>query len=411
MTAHDTTARQAQVDDLVARMTLDEKLSQLVGLWVGADAGGAGVAPHQSEMTDEGLSWSEVIRDGLGQLTRPFGTAPVDPGAGARSLAASQAEIVAANRWGIPALVHEECLAGFAAFGATAYPVPLSWGASFDPELVEEMAGRIGASMRAAGVHQGLAPVLDVTRDYRWGRTEETIGEDPYLVGTVGTAYVRGLEGAGIVATLKHFAGYSASRGGRNLGPVSIGPRELADVILPPFEMAVRDGGARSVMHSYAELDGVPSAADHTLLTTVLRDRWGFDGTVVADYFGIRFLQTLHGVAGSEGEAAGLALAAGVDVELPSVHCYGEPLRAALARGEVDEALVDRALRRVLTQKAELGLLDADWSPDADPDVVLDDERSRDVALRLARESVVLLANPARALPLQPGARVAVVGP
>lgn len=400
-----------RVDDLVARMTLEEKLSQLVGLWVGADASGAGVAPHQSEMTDDGLRWPDVIRDGLGQLTRPYGSAPVTPAAGARSLAASQAEIVAANRWGIPALVHEECLAGFAAWGATAYPVPLSWGASFDPELVEEMAARIGASMLAAGVHQGLAPVLDVTRDYRWGRTEETIGEDPYLVGTVGTAYVRGLEGAGVVATLKHFAGYSASRAGRNLAPVSIGPRELADVILPPFEMAVRDGGARSVMHSYAELDGVPSAADATLLTTLLRDRWGFTGTVVADYFGIRFLQTLHGVAASEGEAAALALAAGVDVELPSVHCYGEPLREAISRGEVDEGLVDRALRRVLTQKAELGLLDADWSPVADPDLDLDDEGSRDVALRLAREAVVLLTNRGRTLPLRPDARVALVGP
>ncbi len=400
-----------QVHDLVARMTLAEKLSQLVGLWVGADATGAGVAPHQSEMTADGLGWTDVIRDGLGQLTRPYGSAPVDPAAGARSLAASQAQIVAANRFGIPALVHEECLAGFAAWGATAYPVPLSWGASFDPELVGAMAGRIGASMRAAGVHQGLAPVLDVTRDYRWGRTEETIGEDPYLVGTVGAAYVRGLEGAGVVATLKHFAGYSASRAGRNLAPVSIGSRELADVILPPFEMAVREGGARSVMHSYAELDGVPSAADRTLLTTILRERWGFTGTVVADYFGIRFLQTLHGVAGSEAEAAGLALAAGVDVELPSVHCYGEPLRAAVERGDVDEALVDRAVRRVLRQKAELGLLDPDWSPDAATEPVLDDEESRDLALRLAREAVVLLSNPSGALPLATGTRVAVVGP
>ncbi|WP_315093684.1 glycoside hydrolase family 3 N-terminal domain-containing protein [uncultured Cellulomonas sp.] len=399
------------VDDLVARMTLEEKLSQLVGLWVGADATGGGVAPHQSEMTADGLGWSEVIRDGLGQLTRPYGSAPVHPAAGARSLAASQAEIVAANRWGIPALVHEECLTGFAAWGATAYPVPLSWGASFDPVLVEAMAHRIGTSMRSAGVHQGLAPVLDVTRDYRWGRTEETIGEDPYLVGTVGTAYVRGLESAGVVATLKHFAGYSASRSGRNLAPVSIGPRELADVILPPFEMAVREGGARSVMHSYAELDGVPSAADATLLTTTLRDRWGFAGTVVADYFGIRFLQTLHGVAGSEAEAAVLALTAGVDVELPSVHCYGEPLRGALARGEVDEALVDRAVRRVLLQKAELGLLDPDWSPTPTAEPVLDDDESRDLALRLAREAIVLLANPADTLPLRAGAQIALVGP
>ncbi len=402
-----------RADALVAAMTLDEKLSQLVGLWVGADASGGGVAPHQADMTSHGLGWEEVIADGLGQLTRPFGSAPVAPVAGARSLAASQAQVVAANRFGIPALVHEECLAGFAAWQATAYPVPLSWGATFDPDLVEQMARRIGASMRAAGVHQGLAPVLDVTRDYRWGRTEETIGEDPYLVGTVGTAYVKGLEAAGVVATLKHFAGYSVSRAGRNLAPVSIGPRELADVVLPPFEMAVRDGGARSVMHSYAELDGVPSAADHALLTTLLRDTWGFDGTLVADYFGIRFLHTLHQVAADDGHAAALALSAGVDVELPSVHCYGRPLHDAVVRGDVDEALVDRALHRVLRQKIELGLLDDGWTPlpAGVDDLTLDDADSRDLALRLAREAVVLVTNPDAVLPLAPGRRVAVVGP
>ncbi|GAA3049745.1 hypothetical protein GCM10020229_71460 [Kitasatospora albolonga] len=147
----------------------------------------------------------------------PFGTAPVDPALGALSLLRSQQLITAANRFGIPALAHEECLAGFAAWGATAYPVPLSWGAAFDPDLVREMAAAIGRDLRAVGVHQGLAPVLDVVRDARWGRVEETIGEDPYLVGTVATAYVQGLESAGIVATLKHFAGYSASRAGRNL--------------------------------------------------------------------------------------------------------------------------------------------------------------------------------------------------
>ena len=246
-------------------MTLDEKLAQLVGLWVGADASGGGVAPHQSDMTGGPLVWDDIIAHGLGQLTRPFGTKPVDPESGARSLAASQDQIVATSRFGIPAVVHEECLTGFAAWQATAFPAPLSWGASFDPELVEQMSAHIGRAMRAVGVHQGLAPVLDVTRDYRWGRTEETIGEDPYLVGSVGTAYVRGLESSGIVATLKHFAGYAASRAGRNLAPVSIGPRELADVVLPPFEMAVRDGGVRSVMNSYSEIDGIPSAADDQL--------------------------------------------------------------------------------------------------------------------------------------------------
>ncbi|MFC6675449.1 glycoside hydrolase family 3 N-terminal domain-containing protein [Nonomuraea ferruginea] len=375
------------------------------------------------------VDWATVIRHGLGQLTRPYGTAPVDPAAGARSLDASQREIMAANRFGIPAQVHEECLTGFSAWRATVYPAPLSWGASFDPGLIEEMAGRIGRSMRAAGVHQGLAPVLDVTRDYRWGRTEETIGEDPYLVGSIGAAYVRGLEGAGIVATLKHFAGYAASRGGRNLAPAHMGPRELSDVVLPPFEMALRLGGARSVMNSYAEIDGVPVAADESLLTGLLRDEWGFTGTVVADYFAVRFLQSLHGVAGDGAEAAGLALRAGIDVELPTVDTYGGPLVEAVKSGAVSEALIDRALRRVLTQKAELDLLDEDWQPIPDPQVPgraddgveeegvggrgglrLDDEGSRGLALRLARESVVLVRN-GGVLPLAAGRRVALVGP
>ncbi|MGW0216938.1 beta-xylosidase/alpha-l-arabinosidase [Micromonospora chokoriensis] len=401
-----------RAEALVPMMSLEEKIAQLVGVWVGAEATGEGVAPHQSDMISETPQWSTVIRYGLGQLTRPFGTAPVDPVLGARSLAASQAQIVAASRFGIPAQVHEECLTGFAAWRATVYPTPLSWGASFDPELVEAMADRIGRSMRAAGVHQGLAPVLDVTRDYRWGRTEETIGEDPYLVGTTGAAYVRGLERAGVVATLKHFAGYSASRGGRNLAPVPMGPRELADVILPPFEMALRHGGARSVMNSYAEIDGLPVAADPGLLTGLLRDEWGFTGTVVADYFAVRFLETLHGVAADAADAARLALRAGIDVELPTVDAFGAPLVEAVRRGEVDEDLIDCALRRVLRQKIELGLLDEGWKalPDDVASLRFDDDVSQDVAVRLARQAVVLLRNTG-VLPLAAGRRVAVVGP
>jgi beta-xylosidase len=398
-----------RADALIPLMTVEEKVAQLFGVWVGADAAGIDVAPHQADMA-AGLSWPAVVRHGLGQLTRPFGTAPVEPLPGAKALAAAQAEIATISRFGIPAQVHEECLTGFATWGATVYPTPLSWGASFDPALVEEMAGRIGAGMRAAGVHQGLAPVLDVTRDYRWGRTEETIGEDPYLVGTVGAAYVRGLERAGIVATLKHFAGYSASRGGRNLAPVPMGPRELADVILPPFEMALRLGGARSVMNSYAEIDGVPVAADPELLTRLLREEWGFTGTVVADYFAIRFLHTLHGLAADGTSAAALALRAGIDVELPTVDAFGAELVAAVRAGEVDEALVDRALRRVLIQKSELGLLDPDRAV-AEPDAVcLDDEANREVAHRLARQAVVLVRNTG-VLPLPAGRRVALVGP
>jgi beta-xylosidase len=408
-----------RVAALLARMSLEEKVAQLYGVWVGVDPDGDDVAPYQHELADPSLDFASLTRSGLGQLTRPFGTAPVDPTDGAKALARLQADIVAANRFGIPALVHEECLTGFMTWRATIYPTPLAWGATFHPELVERMAAQIGSGMRSVGVHQGLAPVLDVTRDARWGRTEETIGEDPYLVATLGTAYVRGLQSTGVVATLKHFAGYSASSAGRNFGPVAIGPREFADVLLPPFEMAVRDGGAGSVMHAYTEIDGVPAAADPTLLTHLLREMWGFGGTVVADYFGVSFLQLHHGLADSPGAAAGVALAAGVDVELPTVRCYGEPLLAAVRAGRVDEALIDRAATRVLTQKCELGLLDADWSPmppalrePAGGVVDLDPPAGRAVARQLAEESVVLLANRgALPLPAREGLRIAVVGP
>ncbi len=304
--------------------------------------------------------------------------------------------------------------------------MPLSWGATFDPALIEQMAARIGASMRSVGVHQGLAPVLDVVRDPRWGRTEETIGEDPYLVGTVASAYVRGLESTGIIATLKHFIGYSASKGGRNLAPVSIGPREFADVMALPFEMALRETGVRSVMSAYTDVDGIAASASRGLLTGLLRDTWGFDGTVVADYFAVTFLRTLHGVAGTDGEAAVAALTAGVDVELPTVSAYGEPLAAEAEAGRIEVDVIDTALRRVLAQKLELGMLDPDWNPlpdgfaETDVDeiesvrgrITLDTEEDRALARRVAEESVVVLSNDGT-LPLADpaGMRILVVGP
>ncbi|MEU8949942.1 glycoside hydrolase family 3 N-terminal domain-containing protein [Streptomyces sp. NPDC048489] len=413
----------ARVAALMAVMTLEEKTAQLHGVWVGASDQGGEVAPHQHDM-EEAVDLDALMPTGLGQLTRPFGTVPVDPALGALSLHRTQARIASANRFGVPALAHEECLAGFAAWGATAYPVPLSWGATFDPGIVRRMAEAIGRDMRSVGVHQGLAPVLDVVRDARWGRVEETIGEDPYLVGTIGTAYVRGLESAGVVATLKHFVGYSASRAGRNLAPAGIGVRERADVLLPPFEMAVREGGARSVMHAYNDTDGVPAAADRRLLTELLRDSWEFEGTVVADYFGVAFLKTLHGVAADWAQAAHTALAAGVDVELPNVKTFGEPLVQAVKDGRVPEALIDVALRRVLLQKAQLGMLDPDWDPMPaalrgldldDPEslrgkVDLDPPANRELAREIAEKAVVLLSNDG-ALPLADPRRIALIGP
>ncbi|MEU9271454.1 glycoside hydrolase family 3 N-terminal domain-containing protein [Streptomyces sp. NPDC048251] len=395
---------------LLDAMTEGEKIAQLGSTWPGHDMAGD-VAPMQD--TFRGAeSFDEAIVDGLGHVTRVFGTAPLDPETGRERLAALQEQVVAANRFGIPAIAHEECLTGFTTWQATVYPTPLAWAATFDPGLVHRMAAAIGSDMAAEGVHQGLSPVLDVVRDYRWGRVEETLGEDPYLVSELGLAYVQGLQSGGVVATLKHFAGYSASRAARNHAPAALGPRELADVVLVPFEKAVVTGRVGSVMNAYNDIDGVPCAADEALLTQLLRESWGFEGTVVSDYWAIAFLASLHHVAADIPDAARAALHAGIDVELPHTTAYGEGLQAQLRDGRVPVALLDRAVLRVLTQKAELGLLDPDWHPrrySAPAD--FDSPRNRGIARALAEESVVLLDNASNLLPLTGARSVAVIGP
>ncbi|MFE4059406.1 glycoside hydrolase family 3 N-terminal domain-containing protein [Streptomyces sp. NPDC059096] len=400
--------------DLIAAMTLEEKLAQLVGLWQGVDRDSGAVAPLQDAMDTVERGFAEYAARGLGQITRHYGTRPLDPAEGLAALAAQQRWLREHTRLGIPAIVHEECLTGLAAWRAAAYPAPPAWGATFDPALVERMAARIGRVMAGLGIHQGLAPVLDVVRDMRWGRVEECISEDPYHVALTGAAYVRGLQSAGVVATLKHFVGYSNSRAGRNLAPVHAGEREIRDVLEFPFEVAVRDAGARSVMNSYAEIDGVPVAADAALLTGTLREEWGFDGTVVADYFAVAFLQTLHRVAEDAGDAAAQAITAGIDVELPTGVTYLRPLQERVEDGRLPLEIVDRALERVLTQKAELGLLDPDWAPPPGPAPTPDTEEDRLLAAEIAERSVVLLHNNG-ILPLGPGATntrtLAVVGP
>jgi beta-xylosidase len=400
---------------LHARMTLEEKLAQIVGYWL--DQNGV-AAPMQSEMAagqQDAGTLGEITRNGLGHFTRVYGTRPVDPAERAAWLWAEQRRLKRETRLGIPALVHEECLTGLAAWKAATFPTPLAWGASFDPDLVFEMAAAIGGSMRELGIHQGLAPVLDVISDPRWGRVDECISEDPYLVATVGTAYVRGLQDAGIHATLKHFIGYSASRAGRNHAPVHAGPREIADVYLPPFEMALLDGGAKSVMNSYADLDGEPLASSGHYLTTVLRERLGFAGVVVSDYFAVAFLEVMHAIAADRGEAAAIALEAGIDIELPSGDAFLQPLADRIRAGEFDEAYVDRAVLRALAQKEELGLLDATAYEDAPPTQIdLDSPAHQAIARKLAQESLILLANDGT-LPLDewqnaPRA-IAVIGP
>ncbi|MEV4804753.1 glycoside hydrolase family 3 N-terminal domain-containing protein [Nonomuraea sp. NPDC049421] len=419
-----------RVEALLAELTLEEKIGQLGSRWVGNDMSQAeepepgaeplNVAPMQDVFAASGtIPLEEAARHGLGHLTRVHGSVPVTPEEGAAEVVRQQRIVIGRSRLGIPAIVHEECLTGFTAYGATVYPAAIAWAATFDPGLVERMAAAIGRDMRAVGVHQGLSPVLDVVRDYRWGRVEETMGEDPYLVATLGAAYVRGLENAGIIATLKHFAGYSASRAARNHGPVPMGRRELLDMILPTFETAIALGGARSVMNSYSDVDGVPAGADPWLLTEVLRDDWGFTGTVVSDYWAVPFLTTMHRVAADTGEAGVQALTAGIDVELPDTLGFGQDLAGRVRRGELDEELIDRAVRRLLTQKVELGLLDPGWTPEQSvagaADVDLDSPANRALARELAERSIILL-DAGTALPLlgegrAAPRRVAVVGP
>ncbi|MGW1025427.1 glycoside hydrolase family 3 N-terminal domain-containing protein [Streptomyces sp. NPDC002577] len=401
-----------RAEALLARLTLEEKVAQLSSTWDDIEPDGPEVAPGSNHFGRVG-DLDQVARYGLGQLTRPYGTVPRPALEHAGLLAERQRQITAQSRFGIPAMAHDECLTGFTAYGATIYPTSLGMAATFDPALIRRVGAAIGADMAAAGVHQGLAPVVDVIRDYRWGRCEETYGEDPYLVGEMGEAYVLGVQSAGVYATLKHFAGYSVSMGGRNHAPARIGRRELFDVILPPFERAVA-AGVGSVMNSYAEIDGEAPAASWWLLTGVLREQWGFEGTVVSDYWSLPFLVNAHRVAADLPGAGALALKAGLDVELPDQRGFGEALVDAVRRGDATEADVDRAVRRVLRQKAELGLLDPDWDPEPPAlragGLDLDKPGNRELAHAVAQSSAVLLSNDG-GLPLPSAARIALIGP
>lgn len=396
-----------RVDDLLGRMTLDEKIAQLGSLWVYEIAG------------EEGLNqeWAQArMAHGLGQVTRLAGGSSLGPLETAHLANAIQRFLVEETRLGIPALIHDECCSGFLANGATNFPQIIGAASTWEPELVEAMTQIIRRQMRAVGVHHGLAPVLDIARDPRWGRTEETFGEDPYLTAHMGAAYIRGLQGEdwtdGVMATAKHFVGYSASDGGLNWAPARILPRELREVHLLPFEVAVRVAQVASIMPAYHEMDGEPCSSSHELMTRILRDEWGFDGLVVSDYMAIHQLETYHHLARNTAHAAQLALEAGMDVELPSTDAFGRSLRDAVAAGEIDEALIDRSVRRVLVAKFAFGLFE---QPFVNPDSVsaaFNTTEQRAVAREIARKSLVLLKNTDNLLPLPKTlSSLAVIGP
>jgi beta-glucosidase len=396
-----------RVKDLLRRMTLQEKAAQLGSAWV--------FELQEGQAFSEAKA-SSVLGNGLGQITRIGGGSTLDPRASAEMANAIQSFLVNRTRLGIPAMVHEECCSGYMALGATCFPQIIGLASTWTPELAEAMTSVIRTQMRAAGAHQGLAPVLDVARDPRWGRVEETFGEDPTLVSQLGMAYVRGLQGTdfreGVIATAKHFVGHGISEGGMNCTPVHLGPREMRDVFLMPFEAAIRETHLASIMNAYSELDGVVVASSRAIMTDLLRRELGFDGLVVSDYEAVAMLNYFHGVARDKSEAAGLALNAGIDVELPRTNCYGQPLLEALQSGRVDEALVDTAVSRILQKKFELGLFENPYVDVRQVMAIYDTPEQRSLARRIAQQSIVLLKNEGGLLPLKKTiGTLALVGP
>ena len=316
-------------------MTFEEKAAQMHALWLILSEDGRH-RPRQDDFTGgtDPEMVTRSLRHGLGQISRALGSHGVDAKTGVRALNRLQKFLREETRLGIPAMSHEECLVGLMARGATMFPSALAYGATWNPDLIERAAEAIGREVRSVGCHQGLAPVLDVSRDVRWGRTEETLGEDPYLIGVLATRFVRGLQGKtrDVLATLKHFAGHSWSEGARNHGPVHLGWRELNDIFLLPFEMAVKQAHAGSVMPAYHDIDNESCHASRRLLTEVLREEWGFDGLIVADYIGISLLYQHHNLARDRAEAAALAFNAGLDIELPADDCTAQLGEAVAAR-------------------------------------------------------------------------------
>jgi beta-glucosidase-like glycosyl hydrolase len=323
------------------------------------------------------------------------------------------------SRLGIPLMFHEECLHGFVAIGATSYPQAIGLAATWDDALLKKIFNAVALEARSRGTDECLMPVVDVARDPRWGRTEETYGEDPYLAGRMGVAAVQGLQGDGatvdgnhVFATLKHFAVHSQPEAGTNVGPADYGERTVREFFLPPFEAGIREGRVRAVMPSYNELDGIPNHSNVWLLRNILRDEFGFKYLTPSDYFAIDQLITIHHVAANCEEAAKLAITAGVDIELPFAKCY-RSLPALVRSHQVPESLIDEAVTRVLNAKFELGLFD---HPFVDPQKAVQSAGTKadaDLALQAAHETIALLKNENSLLPLDLSKlkSIAVIGP
>jgi beta-glucosidase len=395
-----------RVEELLGRMTLAEKVAQLGGAWFGR-------LLDDDDLGDDKLR--AALGNGIGHITCIATDSYAGPERTAALANRIQRFLVDHTRLGIPGLLHEEALAGLCAKGATQFPQAIGLAGTWDPELVQEVAASCRRHMVAVGARVALAPVIDIASDPRWGRLEETYGEDPELASRMAVAYVRGLQGHdlahGVAATAKHFLGHGAPEGGFNHGAVSMGPRRLRDVAAAPFRAAVHEAGLAGVMSAYHEIDGLPCSGSPEILRDLLRDELAFDGVVVADYWAVTHLQTFHHVAADAAGAARQAIEAGVDVELPALDHFRH-IPALVEAGVVDEAVVDRAVRRVLAQKFALGLFDDPTVDEAAAPLAFDTPADRALARRAAAESLVVLTNDGT-LPLDPSRvrRVAVLGP
>ncbi len=399
---------EARAKDLLEKMTLTEKISQLQSVW------GYDLMENKEQFSVKKAD--NLLKNGMGQITRPAGGTRLESHQVAEFVNCVQKYLTEETRLGIPAMLHEECLAGWQTKGATIFPQSIGIGSSWDPDIAEMMTKSIRRQLKSINTHQALAPVMDAARDPRWGRMEETYGEDPYLIASMGTAYVKGLQGenlkTGIGATLKHFAGYSACEGGLNWAPAHLPPREFREVYLFPFEAAIRAGKAMSVMNGYHELDGIPCGANRELLTGILRKEWGFDGIVVSDYDAIPMLSEYHLIASTAEEAGMLALKAGLDIELPKYVSYGVKLQEAVEAGTFPIEYVDTSVLRILTAKFRLGIFDNPYVNKIIKSTGLEQPEDRQLSKEIAQKTIILLKNENNILPLNRDVKkIAVIGP
>ena len=411
-----------RVKDLLSRMTLKEKVAQMLCIW---QQKSRTLVDENGRFDLQKAKTHFKDRLGLGQVGRPS-----DAGGGrnAREMAELTNDIqkffIENTRLGIPVVFHEECLHGHAAIDGTSFSQPIGLGATFDPELVRRLFEMTAEEARARGTHQALTPVVDVAREPRWGRVEETFGEDPYLVSRMGIAAVRGFQGDAsfkdkkhLIATLKHFAAHGQPESGTNCAPANMSERILREVFLYPFKEALQKGGAVSVMASYNEIDGVPSHANQWLLLDILRREWGFKGFVVSDYFAIRELHERPELFGNHlaedgRQAAKLAVQAGVNIELPDPDCYPH-IVDLVRKGVLKESLIDQLVAPMLAWKFRLGLFEDPFVDPAIAEQMVGCQAHRELALQAARETITLLKNDDALAPLDPHQikTIAVIGP